>query len=128
MKFIIRNKITGLGVAEYEAAEAVAPHKIDVAYAGDKFTTYDEDGSEVQLANSFHVWTILEFKRRMTQAERVTIRTAAKSNASVEDFMDMLDSAQEVRSDDPDLAAGLQLLEAAGMLAAGRANEIINGA
>ena len=124
MKYIIRNKTTGLGVAEYEG-ELVPPYKIDPAYAGDQFTTYDEEGNEAVLANDFKVWTILEFKRRLTQSERVVIRTAAKQNAALEDFMDMLDSATEVRSDDPDVIVGLQTLEAAGLLAAGRANEII---
>jgi hypothetical protein len=127
MRFIIRNKITGLGIAEYEAAEAKAPYEIDVAYSGDGYVTFDEAGNEVVLANNFKVWTILEFKRRMTQTERVTVRTLAKTEPVIEDFMDLLDAATEVRSDDPDLAAGLNMLESVGVLTAGRTNEILNG-
>lgn len=64
-------------------------------------------------------------KARMTSAERIGIRTVAKSSAAVEDFQDMLDSARIIDLDDPALAGGLAALEAAGLLAAGRAAEIL---
>lgn len=128
MHFVIRNTRSGLNVAEYDAPEAMPPYKFDEAYAGADFSTFDEQGNEVTFANDFRVWSILEFKRRLTQPERVAIRTVAKENPVVEDFMDMLDSATEVRSDDPDVIGGLQLMEAAGLLAQGRAEQIINGA
>jgi len=64
-------------------------------------------------------------KARMTAAERIGIRTVAKSSAEVEDFQDMLDSARIIDLDDPALAGGLAALEAAGLLAAGRAAEVL---
>lgn len=128
MKFTISNAVTGLNVAEYEADAPVQPHTIDPAYNGPQFVTKNEQGDVVDITSNFRTWTILEFKRRLTQPERVAIRTAAKSNPVVEDFMDLLDAAAEVRSDDPDLIAGLGLLEQAGLLAEGRADQIMNGA
>jgi hypothetical protein len=71
--------------------------------------------------------TRLEFLRRFTGAERVTLRTVAKQNPALEDYMALLDAAQDVNTGDPDTIAGVQFLEAAGLLAAGRAGEILNG-
>jgi len=39
----------------------------------------------------------------------------------------LLELASEVRSDDPDIIAALQMLEGAGLIGAGRAQEILNG-
>ena len=69
--------------------------------------------------------TQLAFLRRMTQAERIAFRQAAKVDPVMEDFMDLLDLAQDVDLKDPDVIAGLQAAEAAGLLAAGRAAEIL---
>jgi hypothetical protein len=71
------------------------------------------------------ILTKLEYLRRFTQDERVAIRNAAKVNAVLEDYMALLDLAQEINLDDPDTIAGVQMLEAAGLLNAGRAQEIL---
>jgi len=46
----------------------------------------------------------------------------------LEDYLALLELASEVRSDDPDIIAALQMLEGAGLIAAGRASEILGGA
>ena len=66
------------------------------------------------------------FKARMTSAERIGIRTAAAVMPAIRDYMDMLDSARQVDLDNADTVAGTQALEAAGLLAAGRAAEILD--
>lgn len=69
--------------------------------------------------------TKLAFKQRMTQAERIAIREAAKTNGMVYDFQDLLDSATYVDLTRQDTIAGVNQLEEAGLLGAGRANEIL---
>lgn len=73
------------------------------------------------------VWTQVEWLRRFDQAERIAIRTAAKVNDVVDDYIRLMDAATEIRSDDPDVIAALTMLEGAGLIGAGRAGEILNG-
>lgn len=67
--------------------------------------------------------TPLAFLRRFTAAERIAIR--ASTDPVVSDFLQLLYLAQEVRLDDPDTLAGVDYLEAIGLLAAGRAAAVL---
>ena len=67
----------------------------------------------------------LDYLRRFTTEERVAVRTVAKTNAVLEDFMVLMDLASEINLDDPDTIAGVHMLEAVGLLAQGRASEIL---
>jgi hypothetical protein len=69
--------------------------------------------------------TKLEFLQRFTADERIAIRTAAKSNPALEDFMELLNAAQSVDTTFSETVAGLQTFEQVGLLAAGRANQIL---
>ena len=69
----------------------------------------------------------IDFLRLFTQAERITIRQAAKVNPQVEDYQDMLNQASVVKLSDPDIQTGIPALEAAGILAPGRAAQILAG-
>jgi hypothetical protein len=69
--------------------------------------------------------TQLAFMRRFTDAERLAIRAAAKSSPQVEDYLDLLSKSQDVTLTDELTVAGVQALEAAGLIAAGRAVEIL---
>lgn len=71
------------------------------------------------------VITKLEYLRRFTSQERVTIRTVAKSNPVLEDYLAMLDIAEEINLSDADTVAAVQMLEQAGLIASGRAAEIL---
>lgn len=71
---------------------------------------------EVQL-------TKLQFLRRFTAEERIAIRTSL--NPIIIDFMQLLDLAQDVRLDDPDTMGGVAYLEQQGLIALGRAAEIL---
>jgi hypothetical protein len=73
------------------------------------------------------VMTKLEYLRRFTQEERILIRTVAASNPVLADYMALLELAQEVDTNDPDTQAAVQMLEAAGLIAAGRGAEILYG-
>ena len=76
-------------------------------------------------------WDELQLKREFTQAERLAIRTARLTDPVVDDVMDLLEattrSGGRVMADDSDLIAGLNYMESVGLLAAGRANEVLSG-
>ena len=69
----------------------------------------------------------IDFLRLFTQAERIAIKEAAKTNAVVEDYQYMLDSATTVNLQDPDILMGIPALEAAGIIGPGRAAQILAG-
>lgn len=75
------------------------------------------------------VWDAYDFKLRLTYLERIAIRTAAKTDALVEDFLDMLDTAAatntRILSNDTMVLSGLGYMESVGVLAEGRAEEIV---
>ena len=68
--------------------------------------------------------TKLAYMNRFTDAELAGIYTAAKSVVQVEVWLEKFKLAEFVSLDDPQTLGGLQALEAAGLLAAGRAAEI----
>jgi hypothetical protein len=72
----------------------------------------------------------LDFTRRFTSAERQAIRAAAKTNTAVEDFVELLNiaaaSGRRITITDPDVVAGVQAYEAAGLIGQGRAAEILS--
>lgn len=126
MIYVVTRKADGGEVYRYDAP---AP----VEWNGMEFATHDHtqvvevapDG--VIVGQSSRILTKLEYLRRFTQAERVAIREAAKVNPILEDYMALLDLAEEVNTGDADTIAALQMLEQAGLIAAGRAGEILNG-
>ncbi len=66
--------------------------------------------------------TQFQYLMRFTRAERIAIRGAAASNPVVSDFVKLLDTMTDVVNlDDPDTVAGLNALEAAGLICTGRA-------
>lgn len=63
--------------------------------------------------------------KRFTAVERKRIRAQAARNEDVQDWLELFNAAQDIRLDDPDTMAGVQSLEAAGLLQSGRAAEIL---
>jgi hypothetical protein len=123
--YIVTRKSDGQEVDRYNAD---AP----IEWSGREFATHDHapeaDASGVTDAPIVAMtWTKLEYLRRFTQAERIAIRGAAKVVPELEDYLQLLELASEVRSDDPDIASALAMLEGAGLIGAGRAQEILNG-
>lgn len=74
-------------------------------------------------------WTALEFKRRFTSSERITMRTAATTDPVMADFLDILDttglSGSKVYADDADLIAGMAYTVAQGHISQARADEVL---
>jgi len=122
--YIVTRKSDGAEVYRYNAD---AP----VEWSGMEFATHDHaveaDNGIPDAPVVAMIRTKLEYLRRFTQEERIAIRTAAKSSAALDDYMQLMELAEEVRSDDPDVASALAMLEGVGLIGAGRAQEILNG-
>ena len=69
--------------------------------------------------------TKLEFFDRFTDAEQIAIYDAAKTVTAIQVWLDKFKLASDIDVTDPRTIAGIQALEAAGLLAAGRAAEIL---
>jgi hypothetical protein len=124
MIYIITNKLTGAEVYRYEADAPVEWH-------GMEFVTHDHT---LQIAPPVETPVItpkkltkLEYLRRFTAEERITIRTVAKTNVVLEDYLALLDLAEEVNTNDIDTIGAVTMLETAGLIAVGRAQEILHG-
>ena len=104
------------------------------AYSADKAT----DFPEYPFAQYNHVLkkpevvppvqrtiTKLEYLRRFTTAERVAIRAAASANPVLDDYLKLMELAQEINLDDVDTVAAVQMLEQSGLIDAGRAAEVL---
>lgn len=96
----------------------------ELGYAGQGFFPVTPPPPEPQPVDELNK---IDFLRLFTQAERITIRQAAKVNPQVEDYQDMLNQATVVRLSDPDIQTGIPALEAAGILVPGRAAQILAG-
>lgn len=66
-----------------------------------------------------------DFLKRFTPTEYAAIKSAAAANGTVDYYFQLLLSAEYVCVSDPDTITGVQLLEQAGLLGAGRAAEIL---
>ncbi|WP_150428864.1 hypothetical protein [Dechloromonas sp. CZR5] len=73
--------------------------------------------------------TGVSYLRRFSQEERIAIRDAAKTSSVLDDYLKLLDAtiAQGgvINLDDPDTVAAVNLLEQSGLLAPGRAAEVL---
>jgi len=69
----------------------------------------------------------IDFLRLFTPAEIMGIRAAATTNELVGYYQYMLDAATVVMLNDPDIVAGVPMLEAGGLLEPGRASQILAG-
>jgi hypothetical protein len=71
-------------------------------------------------------WTSYEFLARFTASERAAIRSGSMSDAALADFLMFSQAAQEVVSDDPVTAAGMDYLVSLGILTPARRAELLS--
>ena len=126
-EYIVTRKSDGVEVYRYQSD---AP----VEWNGMAFATHDHlpapainpDGS-IEGVVVGRTLTKLEYLRRFTVDERVAIRAAAEQNAVLADYLQLMELAQDINTSDADTVAAVTMLEQAGLIAAGRAQEILNG-
>ena len=117
-EYIVTRRATG---------EVVYAYTADVAtdFPEFPFAQYNHiRQKEVEAAPVPRTITKLEYLRRFTTDERVAIRAAASANPVLDDYVKLMELAQEINLDDPDTIAAVQMLEQSGLIAAGRAAEV----
>ena len=122
MIYDVIRKSDGMKVYEYQSDRPIE-------WSGMAFAEFDHieraDQPAPQAGPS--TMTKLEYLRRFTTEERVAIRAAATQNPVLADYLALMELAQEINTGDADTVAAVTMLEQAGLLAAGRANEVLNG-
>jgi hypothetical protein len=84
-----------------------------------------------QLSNLVASYTVAQMdpftwlKTRFTAEERAAIRAAALTDGAIADLCAMTDKASIIHFDDPLTVGGVALLESKGLIAAGRAAQIL---
>lgn len=123
--WVVTRKSGGGEAYRYEAPAAIE-------FAGLEFATHDHTELVTEPEPTPEpeglALTKLGYLRRFTQAERIAIRAAAAASAELTDYLELLSLAEDVRTDDPDTRAAVEMLEAVGLIAPGRAAEILWGA
>lgn len=69
--------------------------------------------------------TVHQFLNRFTAIERISIKEAAKTNAALSDYLDMLNSASYVDLDNHEVYGGMYYLAILGLIAQTRISEIL---
>ena len=122
-EYVVTRKADGVEVLRYSAARAQEVNGFGLVDY--QHTEWTPDAQPV--APTSHTLTKLEYLRRFTVDERVAIRAAAAQNAVLADYLQLMELAQDINTGDPDTVAAVTMLEQAGLIATGRANEVLNG-
>ena len=128
MIYAICNVVTGELLQTSESPLSVSGHPLQVKTFADADLSkmeWDRGGLGFKLKSTSRIITKLAYLRRFTSQERVTIRAAAKAEPVLEDYMALLELSEEISLDDPDTIAAVTMLEMAGLIASGRAAEIL---
>ncbi len=83
-----------------------------------------KEASATEAANFVLPITKLQFLQRMTMQERILCKEFAKTDPIAQDFLFLLDLAEDVVLGNQSLLEGLSYMESLGVLNAGRALEI----
>ena len=110
--------------ARIELDYMIALHEFDVSLLGKRYNATTNNFEEVHPPPIRELAKV-EYMKRFTQAERISIRNMGRVNDYVNDYIELMNAAVVVHLDDPDTVDGVNALEAAGALAAGRAVEIL---
>lgn len=120
--YAVQNRSTGEIVTAYTAD---APSHADIY----PFDTYNHIPQPEVVVPVVREVSGISYLRRFTQAERIAIRGAASQSAVLDDYLKLLDATISqggmVNLDDEDTVAAVQMLEQVGLIAAGRAAEIL---
>lgn len=120
--YAVQDRATGEIVHAYEADE---PSHVELY----PFDTYNHIPQKVVAEPVVREVSGVSYLRRFTQAERISIRAAAAQSPVLDDYLRLLDitiaQGGIVNLDDEDTVTAVNLLEQAGLIADGRAVEIL---
>lgn len=123
MIYVVTNKATGDEVTRYAASAPVAGA---FPFADFTHAEFPDDVEPVVPAPLGQI-SQLDYMERFTDAELENIYGAAKVSLSVEVWLKKFEAADFIDLADPRTLAGLQALEANGLIGAGRSLEILHG-
>jgi hypothetical protein len=120
--YAVQNRATGEIVHAYTADQ---PSHEDVY----PFDTYNHIPQPVVIEPVVREVSGVSYLRRFTQPERIAIRAAAAQSPVLDDYLRLLDitiaQGGIVNLDDEDTVTAVNMLEQVGLLATGRAAEIL---
>lgn len=122
-EYIVTSKSDGVEVLRYSAMQ---PQEVN-GYGFDDYDHTELTAEAPAPAIVARTLTKLEYLRRFTVDERVAIRAAAASNPLLADYLQLMELATEIDTADPDTVSAVTMLEQAGLIDAGRAEEILYG-
>lgn len=123
MDFKIIRKLDGEVMLRYSATIAQTVNGFDlIDYDHVEFAPDTPEVIRVRLT-----WSQTQWKRRFTQLERLAIRDAATRSPELNDYLDLMNGADEIANDDPDTVKAMAMLELYGLIATGRADEVLYG-
>ena len=123
-EYIVTRKSDGAEVFRYQSD---AP----VEWSGAEFATHEHVDVATTPAPPPADRNIsgVSYLRRFTQNERIAIRAAATQSSILDDYLKLLDAtiAQGgiINLNDPDTITACMMLEQAGLIASGRASEVL---
>lgn len=128
--FAVYESVTGRLVSTASHASLIAdplPAGLAVKEVADPGSraSWDEQALVFVEAPAPRTMEPLTFMRRFTMAERIAIRSAATTDPMIADLMAMQAAATYIDLDDPDTQAGVVYLESLGIIAAGRAAQVL---
>ena len=115
-------ELVGLSDADLADLSAAMPYAAaEIGYAGQGFFPVPPAPPVINEIEK------VDFARLFTQAERMAIDDAKSSNAYIRDYDRLLSWAPKIRLLDPQTQTGVMLLELGGLIAPGRAAQILAG-
>ena len=107
-----------------DLSAAVPDAAVELGYQGQGFFPYTPPPPPPPPVDEMNM---VDFLRLFTQPERIAILEAAKTNAYVADYQNLLNATDKPRLSDPDMQVGIPLLELGGLIGPGRAAQILAG-
>jgi len=124
--------ITTINMADQEWVDADGGMWIDVTGKAEVAVGWAYNGSifigpvvVAPIPEPVTILTLLAFRSRFTLAEKQVIYIAAETSVDVRIFLDDLSAASKIDLEDLRTIDGVESLEASGLLAMGRAAEIL---
>jgi len=101
-----------------------------VEWVGMEFNTHDHVEAFTDVAPTaeipIKVWEPIAYMRRFTASERKAIWAAQAVNPDIDDAVRLLMATSVIHSNDADVIRLTYALESFGLIAAGRADEVLN--